>query len=871
MQILKKIYFYLFIALALSLAVWGYFKLKENKAPTITVFEHIDKKVSCLTISNNINELVNQLTRQNLIWNSLKSDTAFYNIHQSIHALDSVIKIDTELADLFKNNALYSCFFNTEKSTNYLLILKVKEISDQSIIKSFFSARTQAINITGADLGYEFPLNKKKYFIAYIKGLLLVSLSKQEIEHAIQLPLKESITIDEEFNDLLKANGTQNNLCYLNKYNQTIFKAEPLLSKAIYQSTIKPDNITLNGFAIMPQLSKLFSNQKASVIDVFNFLPQNPSSIIGISLSNAIEYNKQFEENCNQQELDILNASWKNISDTLLYNVKNEFLENIDKQMVSAYYSNATDFKRVSAIAINDTETMTELLKVISDSVFTEKEQPIYKLSKLHQSLFSLIQSSDKNEYALISENILILCNNQLALQFYKQQAENNLLNGKDSEMNNYADDNFSVPFHLLYYNNYALLSNNTHEPLIVNQKSLLIKNKALSKTAYTAKMLTTNWQVRLNAMYAKVTANDTLFDNNNLWEFETDSIISSTPFSFVNHHTQENEVCIQTANNELRLLNATGNLIWTKKINEPIQSQVFTVDMFKNGKLQLLFNTKNYIHLIDRNGNDVQGYPVKLPSAITSNITLLDYDKDKNYRLLLACADRRIYNYTIYGIKTDGFLNFKTTDIVHSPIQYVKVGLSDYLIAIDDEGKVYAFSRKGEGRIILNNHAVTQLTKYAVIAGNTIDNTKIIYIDDKNNLLNKISLSDKKETIKLGDEVLNFDTQFDFVNNDTQLDVICFGDGALYGYDLFSNKIVEYFSATAVYSNVQIAKTSTYTYIVAFDKAGNKIDVLHSNGKMAYSLPFVTKVPLIIDLYKNGTLYMMYSNNNKLMCKALK
>ena len=207
--------------------------------------------------------------------------------------------------------------------------------------------------------------------------------------------------------------------------------------------------------------------------------------------------------------------------------------------------------------------------------------------------------------------------------------------------------------------------------------------------------------------------------------------------------------MCFQDKEKQLYLISSTGNLIWKKKLNETIQSDIYTVDIFKNGKYQLLFNTENYLHLLDRNGNYVQGYPVRLPSKATSSMTLLDYDKNKDYRIFIACADKRIYNFSLYGVKTEGYIPLKTDALVELPIYYSKIGQSDYLTTIDVMGKIYVFSRKGEGRIDFKNKAITGLSNFYVLAGNSLDNSKIIYVDDKNNVLNKISLTDKKELLK--------------------------------------------------------------------------------------------------------------------------
>ena len=64
-------------------------------------------------------------------------------------------------------------------------------------------------------------------------------------------------------------------------------------------------------------------------------------------------------------------------------------------------------------------------------------------------------------------------------------------------------------------------------------------------------------------------------------------------------------------------------------------------IDYFRNGKYQLLFSGRNYLHLLDRNGNYVERYPVKLRSPATNALALFDYDNNRNYRLMRGRQDR--------------------------------------------------------------------------------------------------------------------------------------------------------------------------------------------------------------------------------------
>ena len=69
-------------------------------------------------------------------------------------------------------------------------------------------------------------------------------------------------------------------------------------------------------------------------------------------------------------------------------------------------------------------------------------------------------------------------------------------------------------------------------------------------------------------------------------------------PPQFVsNHITNEKEIAVQDINNNLYLIASNGNILWKKQLNGAILGKIEQVDMYKNGKLQLAFTTKNHLY----------------------------------------------------------------------------------------------------------------------------------------------------------------------------------------------------------------------------------------------------------------------------------
>jgi hypothetical protein len=182
-------------------------------------------------------------------------------------------------------------------------------------------------------------------------------------------------------------------------------------------------------------------------------------------------------------------------------------------------------------------------------------------------------------------------------------------------------------------------------------------------------------------------------------WETLLDTVASIKPFFFTNHITGAKEIFIQDTKNNTYLINAAGRVLWKVPLNERIESTIYMIDYYRNGKYQLLFSGKNYIHILDRNGNYVERYPVKLRSPATNSMAMFDYDNNLNYRLFIAGEDKMIYSYDKTGNVVKGWTPFRTTGYVKAEINYFKVSGKDYIVAAD-ENAIYFLDRAGNKRM---------------------------------------------------------------------------------------------------------------------------------------------------------------------------
>jgi hypothetical protein len=322
------------------------------------------------------------------------------------------------------------------------------------------------------------------------------------------------------------------------------------------------------------------------------------------------------------------------------------------------------------------------------------------------------------------------------------------------------------------------------------------------------------------------------------VWESLMDTAVLIKPVLVTNHNTSEKEIFVQDKANKVYLVNSTGRILWKQAVEDPILGEVHQVDFYKNGKLQYLFNTAKKIHLIDRNGNYVERYPIALRSDATNPIALFDYDKSRDYRIFIAGTDRKIYVYDIKGNLITGWKFGKTESMVKEKIQHFRLSERDYIVAID-QNRAYFLDRQGSERIRLKERVVLSPQNPLIldmnireerprwISTDTSGSVKAIYTDGSvSTLLPRQMSSDHYFTMV--DMTRDGVPEFIFADDD-ELDVV--GQD---GKRLFNYKVKEQISEMPdIYkfsaSDVKIGVT---------DRSRNRIYLINSDGSLYEGFP---------------------------------
>jgi hypothetical protein len=843
---LKKIGFYLFVALSFVAAFFFYRKLKESKKPTVNAISFIPDSCSIYLTSKNLrglNELVNQ---QNLIIDKLNSNVSFNQYTQLLAYIDSIASKTTD-SDLFSNNAFH--FANYQKNQSWILTFNCPSVSGTEEVTSFLQSQLKA-NFNESH--YHFNYGKSDVYFLVVKGVVCFSNNQDLLEKIINGKHKQFVQSKEyaKYKQTLEGNSQLNVFVQtpLSTKESKGFSLPGILENShfAFNTVFSPDKIKAIG-VISPDSNSVLSllhNQEPGSFEEGEQLPYHLVEL------------KQYYAGSFQSLLNSTDA-FNKATDSLKYNVEKEFKLNIADK-ITAFKINQSIEQNI-LIRLKDSSLGSSHVLMMKDSVYTIGNDNLFKLKSETQFFEPFIHTPFKFVW-MKNENLYFFESKKTAEEVIAMiQSQRNLLSNKG--IMNCLEQELTEKVNYLYYEAPNLNNGNINNYIQLNKSNYQnFKNFVFtctnSKAGFNARM-SLNYEQESSSINGKL-----------IWSCKLDTISNYTPAAFTNHLTNEKEIVTQDITNQLYLINSKGSIVWKKKINEAIKSEIFTVDIFKNNKNQLLFSTSNYLHLIDRNGNYVQGYPVKLPARSTNPLAVFDYDNDKNYRLFIACSNSKIYNYTIYGLKADGYVPFSTEAEVTLPLQYVKVGLSDYLVTTDLRGTIYTISRKGEGRIGLKNKCVQECRGFYVESANNIQNTYFCYLDEENSSLHKISFTDKKEIYKVKtDEKIKM-YNFALVDDNKKKDVCYTSGNKAFAYDFNGSLIFEKTCSDNVYfintfTNEHLSKLlisdSSKKILSVLDLNNTKKSIYNSNSS-----------GLVMDIFKNNVYYLIFSGQGYINCTEL-
>ena len=870
------------------IGITGYFLIpiepKTKKFGYSEALNAIPPKSSFILCSENILDKWNFFSKSK-IGNSLNQISSYSAIKAVFSKIDSIQ--DESILAFLNQKVFIAGVLTSGNQLNQIVAFESKGASIEQVqtcLKSLFSSD---------------PLSSKEYenykidvydlkgievSFAHVDNVILFSTSSILIEEGIrELSAEVHLTDEPGFKRILKTadfqsdgnffiNFNQIGGClnlYGNKKNDFTKSFNQFGGWAELDLNSRDESWMLNGFSFISDSTSSylnsFSGEKAQALNVISVLPENTGVFKYISFTDFQTYKNKYNQYLSQQQvLYHHKKNLQNINKKHSFNVENDFYSWIgDEISLFTVSGDEKSFEKNSGliIKIKDLQKAKESLKRIHESTGTHNEVEYQTLLIDDLGLTNFFPLALGTEFKTISgskyiliEDYIIFANDESVLK----HIVNFYLRGKTLVKNiqfNQFYKQFSGESNLFYYYNFQLAQNFFGSYLNKEDLQGYKSNQdSLNKLQAFGFQINANKQLFFTNAYLNYNSNESS-QNISLIEVKLDTTYSIRPSIVKNHYTKEKELLIQDDNHTLYLINNVGKVMWKKSLEEPIVGCVQQVDRYKNDKLQYTFVTKNKIHQIDRKGRDVSGYPVQLKAPVTQGLVVLDYDKNRNYRILIT-QGKHINNFNIDGEMVKGW-NFRPGGNVSVEPKLIQIDNKDYIVASDESGRVRVLNRRGEDRIKLSNQFPSNTVNHAVWKNNALSNSGVLSTDT-NGTIYFLKLADEMETFAVKSFDSNFDIDYKDFNGDGILDFVVVNDQSVQVFK--NNKKIETtisdieFQPAYGVENFQLSENRAVNIIT--DKDEMKIYGYDEKGNLLSSFPIDGVSPSLVTDIDNNKSY---------------
>ncbi|MDR1227078.1 MAG: hypothetical protein LBK47_09315 [Prevotellaceae bacterium] len=735
--------------LAACLLVWFYFFVREGeKKNSMDAIRAVPADAVFALRVNDLNKLHMKLCSEGELFTLLAQERAVVDIKKTLDFVLNTLASQNSVVGDFSMQPMWISAHVFGRDLAFLFAQNLPDNLYLNNVRQLLPLLTER-GFSVSELPYDsekistFKKGDLEVFhAAVVRRVLVISSSRVLVEMAVrQAHVESSLADNEQFMSASKTAGAHVDFnLYVNhaqlpklmplvlsgRYARSVDLLSKLGNFTVLDASLKQEALQLSGFLFTDNMQasyfSAFRNQKNYKLTVFDILPRVTDGVMSVGISDAAQLLKDYTAFCDRQMgADATRKRQHAELKKLLGQEPAKFYEALFPVELSLAHVPITGLEakdtwftivkssKVDAAKKEITEAIAKVAngkkKKERDYVKTEvmsNNEPLSVFQNpapgITASLFGSVFARCPDDFLTIVGDYLIFSSSRAALKEFALAALLKKTLAQTVNIANYAASEANVMVYLNpakpdadYFNvlKPAIVTELKRSELLASSGGMCLQMRVVNSRAY------------CNVFYKMQDKPGGKQSSGAQAEFEVklDAPLVFAPWVVKNHKTGQNEILAQDAKNNIYLIDNQGTLLWKRTLDDPIMGDVQQIDYLKNKKLQLVFSTKSKLYVVDRLGRDVEKYPVKFAAQATSPVAIFDYDKSRDYRFFVACADGKIYAYERNGKRLAGFspaLNFGTVTL---PPMHVRSQDKDFIV-IADNRRVHILNRRGEERV---------------------------------------------------------------------------------------------------------------------------------------------------------------------------
>lgn len=709
---LKKILISLAILLFLGTGYFAYDKWVKQEDLTSWDFVPSDAAlVLDIFLAKDIENVAS-----NPIWENLIKAEGLNSLDQGLSFLDS-INGNGGFSTIFREMpTLISAHKVSSSALDFLFVLDIQNLSQNTFVSAAIARmktagyRFRTRNYNGYNIS-EIGSGDQLFTYIFHKNFFLGSFTPYLVEDAIRTIEEPDIIPFNEVHPI--SNGTIHvnfkelgNLLGVFTSGKTVL---PLTSGS-YELSLDSVTLSLSGFSEATDHWISTHKETPSKFEMAEVIPFNTSLLYHITSADFPKWHLEQTTQSNSPRVQALKDSLKASLDFSADQVFALLDEEIGLAILESGRPDNTD--KFFILKVKDTKESLTFFQKLSeriaysrgDSVYTESysenEIRFLPITNFPSSIIGDLADDFERCFYFSYRNYIVFSNSIQELKSLVTSTQTEDTWGKSIQMNNFlekanAEANVSLIVNIprFWPTLISAVKPEWASYFKANEKAYKKLELAAFQFSYLDDKYFTNFTFSQPPKYVepviKTSADNSLAFSNP---------IISKPHLVRTHAHNFFDILLQDSLFHLYYLDRSFSSLWTKGLEGEIVSEVFPIDYYRNNKLQYAFATKTQIHIIDRAGNYIPGFPKNLAQApAISHFSLIDYEKSRNYRMGITDEDGKVY-LTDKDLKTlDGWDPIPYRRPAVQPLKHARLGRRDIMISVQENGIANIANRRGE------------------------------------------------------------------------------------------------------------------------------------------------------------------------------
>jgi hypothetical protein len=786
--VLRKILNVLILGGLVAIAFyWFYRDFEKPVSDDFDALSAIPQSAAVIFESQDLTEVWRDLSSKSLVWGELQATDYFFRLNELGQNLDSLIRSDSKLRGLLAAKPIaVSAHMTGGQEYGFLFAMQLDLDIAQSEVhealgSTFRTTEFESRVYDGENVNsFLSPFFDGRMFYFIKDELLVFSLSEVLAEESVRTMVQNaSILSQEQFTVVRETidDGARAHLYvnyeqfkpilsqYASPQSQRVdFFNQPFADWSALDFSIENDAIFFNGFVVASDSSRAwldaFSPQEPPRIELLKFLPSNTAyfAFLGYGDYTAyrIEKRKKLEKNGSLFKHDNSIQKFNTACNCDAENLGSSWIAGQAIAFITEPSSKEYSQNIFAVFEPDDSESAEEMLKelaaAMADTDESEFEGMKYfrlPVGSFYGTVVGSAFSGLVDPYVARIEEAIVMANSENAIRNYLSALESGRSFLETEEYDDLHEHLFTDAHFILYSSlakSPSIFGNILDEKFagdIESQTEVLrnFRSFAYQISHSTGDLFYNNIYLKQGSDYKKETGT--------LWEVKLKAEVKGKTHLVKNHYTGVLETLVQDANNRIYLISSNGKVVWETTLDGPIQGGIKQVDVYKNKKLQMLFNTPNRVYLLDRNGNAVESFPVELITPATAEVSVADYDNSRDYRIFVPTEGEKILCFDSYGRNVEGWNYSGGSGDAILPVEHLRIKRKDYLFTLTENGDVLLMNRKGEPR-----HKVSQKAEgftmggYKLDIGSKITNSSLYFSDSLGTAI-KLGFGDSSEKLR--------------------------------------------------------------------------------------------------------------------------